>query len=199
MKPQILARLALVMLISFGYKSTVPEPVKLTCTLTSDKTKYKVGELPSLKVLIHNNTGDDIYLIGSLDGSDVKWRMPYCYYSIQEPTNHPVTSLRCGNMNSLRVQDFRLVKPGEAFNPYQDVDTYGFFTDHRVTDPQTFKTPGVYKIQFHYSTNSSNIAQFMGDRPYRRDKSDSLQVALLLEKVPKVDLTSNEIDVTFER
>ena len=80
--------------------------------LTSDKEVYKVGELPKLTVKIYNDSKEDIYLIGSLDGSDVKWRFPYCYYSIDRPKSVQTKLQRCGNMNTLRLHDFKLIHAG---------------------------------------------------------------------------------------
>ncbi len=187
------------LLSAFIHKSNLTTSVDLSCLLKSDKTVYKVGELPKFTVEISNNSKDDIYLIGSLDGSDVKWRFPYCYYSIDKPRPVITQLVRCGNMNTLRVADFKLVKVGQKFNPYESVDDYGFFTDNTTTDIKTFKNPGVYKIKFHYSTNAQNISDFIGDKPFRMDNSDSLKISSFFKKVPKVDITSNEIEIIVEK
>lgn len=163
------------------------------CLLTCDKEVYKVGELPKLTLKIYNDTKEDVYFIGSLDGSDVKWRFPYCYYTIDGPEVKKIKLQRCGNMNTLRVEDFRLVKPGQAFAPYESIDMYGFFKDYITTNKETFKTPGIYKIQFHYSSNSSDINKFMGSKSFNRDYTDSLKIDSLFKAVPRVDLVSNEI------
>ena len=96
-------------------------------------------------------------------------------------------------MNTLRLHDFKLIHAGQEFNPYESIDDYGFFTDYTTTDKETFKNPGVYKIKFHYSTNSQDINQFMGDKPFRNDPSDSLRLDSLFRTVLRVELTSNEI------
>jgi hypothetical protein len=96
-------------------------------------------------------------------------------------------------MNTLRVEDFKLIKPGQAFDPYQRIDNYGFFTDHIIANKEAFKTPGTYKIKFHYATNSSDIQAFMGDKPSRRSNFDSLKIDSLFRTVPRIELTSNEI------
>lgn len=175
------------------------DPIKIRCVLRMDKEVYKVGELPKLEVMIYNDTKDDVYLIGSLDGSDVKWRYPYCYYTIERPGPGKTNMQRCGNMNTLRVEDFRLVKAGQAFNPYKSIDNYGFFSDYTTTNPATFKTPGTYKIKFHYSTNAQSIKEFMGDRPYHRDYSDSVKIDSLFKATPKIELTSNEVVFKIEK
>lgn len=101
-------------------------------------------------------------------------------------------------MNTLRPTDFRLVKAGAKFNPYEKIDEYGFFTDYMTTNSETFKNPGVYKIQFHYSTNAEDVKEFIGDRPIQQDDTKNQKLASLLRQVPKVDIVSNKIEITFE-
>src|SRR5688572_9697778 len=186
MKSLLIASLISIFLTAFNHQSILTKNASLTCILKSDKTKYKVGELPDFKVEIVNNTGKDIYLIGSLDGSDVKWRMPHCYFTFQKPKPDTPQLGRCGNMNTLRPTDFRLVKAGAKFNPYESLDEYGYFTDFMITNPETFKIPGVYKIQFHYCTNSQDIKDFVGDRPIQQDKAKTEILMSLLKQVPKI-------------
>lgn len=189
MKPIILLAL---LLTAFTVKKSGPLP-ELTCTLTSDKVVYKTGEQPWLTIGITNNSKEDIYLVGSLDGSDVKWRFPYCYFSIQKPLPDTPLTGRCGVMNPLRPADFRLVKAGQKFNPYED----GFFEDYSLLDTRTFKNPGEYRIRFYYSTNSESMSRFMGTRSARSDP-DSLKMAFFFKHVPKVELASNEITIRVE-
>lgn len=172
-------------------------PAALKCELSSDKKVYKKGELPKLTVKIINDSEQDIYLIGSLDGSDVQWRFPYCYYSITGPRPKNTAQGRCGNMNTLRVKDFKSVKAGETFDTYETIDGYGFFTDHIATDKETFKTPGEYRIQFNYSTNAKSISDFTGD--HSRYNTDSLQIDSMFKAVPRVELKSNEIVIRVEK
>jgi hypothetical protein len=186
------------LLTAFTTEKSLTSSAELSCVLTSDKKVYKVGELPKFTVDISNNSNSDIYLIGSLDGSDVKWRFPYCYYTIDRPKPDTTRLQRCGNMNTLRVADFKLVKAGQKFNPYESIDGYGFFTDYTTTNQETFKNPGVYKIKFHYSTNSQNISDFTGDRPFRSDRSDSMTINSFFKKLPKVEIISNEIEIRVE-
>lgn len=190
MKPLVFIAFLLTAFTSRHHSSTTTE---LRCVLTADKKVYKIGELPKLTVKIYNDSKENIYLIGSLDGSDVKWRYPYCYYSIDRPKSVETKLQRCGNINSLRLQDFKLIQAEQEFNPYESIDDYGFFTDYTTTNTETFKNPGVYKIKFHYSTKSQDINQFMGDKPFRNDPTDSLRLDSMFRKVPRIELTSNEI------
>jgi hypothetical protein len=166
--------------------------------LTADKKVYRMGALPKLTVQIINDGKERIGLVGSLDGSAVKWRYPHCYYTIEGPRSVETNLKRCGNMNPLRLQDFQSIEPGQAFDPYDSVDRYGFFTDPIIRDAETFKHPGIYTIRFHYSTKAANINQFLGDRSFRNDRGDSLRLDSMLRAVAKVTLTSNQIKIKVE-
>lgn len=198
MKLLIVLSLDFLFLTAFNHERSLTKAATLPCTLTSDKTIYKVGELPDLKVEIVNNTGRDIYLIGSLDGSDVKWRMPYCYFTIQKPKPDTIRLARCGVVNPLRTEDFVRVKAGQKFNPYQSAGRYGSFPDYTITNGETFKNPGVYKIQFHFSANSNDIVKFSFDRHFIKSHADSVRLFSSFNKVPKTDIESNEIEIRFE-
>ncbi len=197
MKNIILISLSLITLTAFCYKNEISNTQTLKCVLSFDKPIYKIGEIPKLKVEIVNETCDDIYLIGSLDGSDIKWRMPYCYFTIIKPKIDTIFQSRCGNMNPLRINDFRQIKAGEKFDPYENIDDYGFFPDHATTQPETFKNPGSYKIQFHYTTKSDNIRDFIGKFGQLGNRSDSAAIKSLFSKLLKTDIVSNEIEVRF--
>jgi hypothetical protein len=162
------------------------------CRLIVNKTVFKVGEMPEFKVEIKNLTSNDVYLIGSLDASEEKWRMPHSYFTIEKPFKESNSLIgRCGNMNTLRPEDFKLVKPNEVFDPYTNIDDYGYFSSFKISNPENFSKPGKYKIQFHYSTKSNDIKDFMGD-DYQTDKK---KLKDLLERVPKIELSSNVIEI----
>jgi hypothetical protein len=191
--------IAYLFLVNFtGFKNKAGAGVSpFTCTLTSDKKVYKVGEIPVLTVEIRNNTKKDIYLIGSLDGSDVKWRMPYCYFHIQKPKPDTITLPgRCKTLNPLRESDFMLVKPGEGFNPYQTIDGYGFFGDYTSIQAETYRNPGIYKIRFYYSSESQEFSAF-GGTPSTIN-NDSLKIRSLFGQTQKFTIESNEIEIVFK-
>jgi hypothetical protein len=195
-------RIVLLLLVSFAlassFRVTSSRSPKLKCVLYADCTEYKVGEVPKLQVRIINESNEDVYMIGSLDGSDVKWRMPYCYFTIQKPVRDSVGMVgRCGNTNPLTATDFVRVKRGGSFDPYQVSDdrSYGFFSDHEIGRPENFRNPGVYKIRFHYNSNSGDIDAF--DGRFNQLSKDSVEVCNLFPKAMKVELTSNEIEIKF--
>ncbi|MFT3822631.1 MAG: hypothetical protein QM731_01880 [Chitinophagaceae bacterium] len=193
----LLTSALLLVITASGTKPATPDNPAFTCTLTSDKTIYKLGEVPKLEVRIINNTKKAVYLIGSLDGSASGRRMPACYFNIEKPHPDTVHFFGCGVTNSIRPADFQQVKPAQQFDPYQTKDDYGYFTDYVATQPATYRQPGTYKIQFHYSTAANNLHEFVGTSWSRN--YDSLQLKDMLSRIPKIELVSNEIEIKVER
>lgn len=183
---------------AFSNKSVQTKNAGFICILSSDKTIYKVGQVPKLEVQIINQSNNEIYLIGSLDGSAEKWRFPYCYFTIDKPKVDTILFPRCGNTNPIRIEDFVLVKPKGKFNPFQSIGGSGFFGDHTTTQKETFRNAGIYKIQFHYSTDTDNIGNFMGNFGQWSKGADSVKIKSLLARVPKMDIISNRIEIKFE-
>ena len=180
---------------SLSQKKKPDDKIRLNCIISSPNKTYKPGEVPAIDVKIINMSKEEIYLIGSLDGSDTKGRMPYCYFTIEKPKPDTILFLRCGFANPLRIEECRLVKPNEAFNPYGKIDSKGFWPDYTITNKETFRNPGLYKIQFHYEANPENITRFMGSW----DKNpDSAQLKKLIERVPKINLASNVLEIIVE-
>ena len=171
---------------------------KFECSISTDKTIYKVGELPKIGVQIINKTKKEVYMIGALDGSDLKWRMPYCYFTIEKPIPDTVSLLRCGNTDPLSLKHFKLVKSNETFNPYEFTENFHFFEDYALHHIESFRNPGTYKIQFHYSTNSDDIHKFDGRTGQLFNNPDSTQIVELFKSIPRIDIVSNVIEIKFE-
>jgi hypothetical protein len=178
------------------------------CVLKSGKTAYRIGERPDLKVEIWNNTTDTVFLVGSLDGSDRKWRLPYCYFNIEWEKILPVeiTSRRCGNVNNLRLKDFIEVAPKHYFDPYMEVDEAGFFPNNML-DRFNFLKPGLYTAEFYYDTRRLSLDSAFVERCYgdlKMDKmfhntdakADSMKL-LKLKSVPQLLLKSNKISFYY--
>ena len=162
------------------------------CILTVNKIVLRAGEMPEFKVEIKNLSSKEVYLIGSLEGSEQKFRLPYCYFTIEKPFEDPVRRVaRCGNLLFLRVEDFKLVKPNEIFDPYSKIDEYGYYRSSEINLKENFRKPGKYKIQFHYSTKANNLNGF---NIYNR-RANFDQLKDLLDKVPKIELSSNVIEL----
>lgn len=166
---------------------------KITCDISAEKTTIKAGEVPKIEVMLTNNTDEDVYLIGSLDGSSEEWRFPHCTFSIEKPEKDVVPGTgRCGMMNVLREEDFVLVGPGESFDPFGEVDDHGFFPSWQIQDPEMFRNKGIYKIQFHYSTKPDSIAKYLGSES---ENDVNRGIKKLFEKVPHVDVSSNILEI----
>jgi hypothetical protein len=174
----------------FGEPLSVPRNKPLDCTIRSQRTCV-LGKVPKITVTITNRSKAHIYLVGSLDASDRKWRYPHCYFKVTGPDGKSAVQEcgRCGNMNNLREKDFVKVPPGKAFEPYQKMDEQGFFSSIQL-DETTFRKAGDYRIRFFYSTKNHAIAKWMGDA---KDE----KIVGMFKRVPKVEIRSNEIKVTI--
>ncbi len=166
--------------------------VPFNCTLSTPKTTYLIGERPKLNVCIRNKSGEDVYFIGSLDGSDGNLRYPQCDFSIDFPDHRSKRGYpRCGNTNPLRTKDFVLTPKNACFNPYQSVDGYGFFDSATIYDTSNFMTTGTYQITYEYSTKSRKISDYVGDG------EATIELNQLFRQVPKIKLVSNPIVIEF--
>ena len=181
-----------------------PEAPPLTCTIRSQPT-CELGQAPTISVEIANWTEGDIYLVGSLDASDLKWRLPLCYFEVIGPDGKcdPPRIARCGNMNAIREKDFVKAPRGGKFDPYQKIDDGGFFGSSQIS-PATFRAEGEYRIRFVYSTDRADPKYWLGD--VNGDAAEMLttggtneEVVKLLAKVPKTTVSSNEITVKVVR
>lgn len=187
----------LMIMLGFNNKP-IDRTDKFDCILTSDKSVYKAGQIPKFEVRIINKSKEEVYLPGSLDGSEEQWRLPYCYFSIQKPIPDTLVFPRCGNTNPLRLQDFKLLKPGEAIDPYGKVDNYGFFSNHMAKQKETFKNAGRYTIQFHYSTIADTTKRSRRGFSESYRKADSTEIKRLLKQVPAINISSNALEIKFE-
>lgn len=184
-----------------AHAAPVPEQPKgrppVGCTITAPPT-VEQGQVPPVAVALTNQTAADIYLVGSLDASDCKWRLPYCYFEVTGPDGtSPVKGIgRCGNMNTLREKDFVKVAPGKSFDPYQRTDDYGFFGSHQLR-PENFAAAGEYRIRFHYATVAEKEPRgnWLGDGFRKGQEVEEARVKALLDRVPRVKVESNQITV----
>ncbi|HYH68673.1 MAG TPA: hypothetical protein VD866_28530 [Urbifossiella sp.] len=169
----------------------------VTCTITAPPT-VEQGQTPQITVALTNNTAAEIYLVGSLDASDCKWRLPYCTFEITRPDGtQPANGVsRCGNMNTLREKDFVRVAPGKSFDPFGRIDDGGFFGCHQMR-PENFAAPGDYRVRFHYATVTEKEPRggWFGDGFRKGQEEQEARVKALLARVPRVTVESNTITV----
>lgn len=193
---------ALLLMFAAGCSDRAPEPVAravpngnpVGCIIRGEPT-CELGKAPKIAVALTNQTDADIYLVGSLDASDCRWRYPHCYFEVIGPDGKPVERGlgRCGNMNTLRVKDFVMLPPGESFDPYRRVDDGGFFSAHQL-EAHTFGVAGAYRIRFVYSTKGDDIGEWSGDG--KRSVASNAEIVELFKQVPKIEVRSDEFMLT---
>ncbi len=172
----------------------VPKALKrkgLVCTIQGSPT-CEAGQAPQILVTVSNNTDRDIYLVHCLDASDRKGRYPHCYFEVTGPDGNPLKPVLggCGNMNTLRGENFVRVPPGEVFNPYGE-GNYGFYPHLSYG---LFRTPGEYRIRFVYSTESDDLKAWAGDG--KEKVAANQEITTRFEQVPRVEIRSEEFTVT---
>lgn len=196
------------------------EPI--VCILKANKRKYKIGEKPDIEVQIINKTDSTITLIGSLDGSSEGVRTPLSQFTVRHQMfgEKERSYSRCFRTNPIRLLDYKEVKSGEIFNPYEKIDDYGFFPDYLLYGT-TFQLPGVYTITYQYSTNPADIHSFFenDDEIEVIDSSSSFEDLRIdsvyyeqilsynrmmdsffnqLPRIPEVQLKSNNITIEYD-
>lgn len=139
------------------------ESEEVVCEVKASKSRYTAGDNPNVWVTIRNLSGKTITLLGSLDGSERKARYPHAFFEIWGPEGGvKKPELRyCGNQNALRAEDFVSLEPGDGFDPYRDIDSYGFFGAAEF-EGTIFVKPGEYKVVFHYSTDEPTVDGWNG-------------------------------------
>jgi len=188
-----LAVLAVVITISMWAFELGPyDPSRrLGCVIRGDRTCI-LGSAPKITVSLINQFDYGIYLVGSLDASDCQRRYPFCYFEVTSPDgNWAYRSIgRCAHMNPLREKDFVRVPPGGKFDPYQRIDDEGFFSSIQLC-PRTFSSTGRYRVRFVYCTRNGDIRDWGGWKV-----ASDAKILSMFERVPKVEVNSNEIAIT---
>jgi hypothetical protein len=187
----------LLLSIAFATNAESAPQESLQCTLRGPLT-FPWGSTPLFEVELLNQTDTDIYLVGSLDGSDVQWRYPQCYFEVIGPDGKSavVNPARCGNINPLRKSDFVLVPAAGVFDPFQEPFFYPLHLN-----AMTFREPGEYRVRFVYSTASDDIRRWnhgiWADEVV--DVAEDAGLLSLLAQVPKTRVVSNELNVRITR
>jgi len=181
------------LLLSVVIHCAVAADTAFDCVIASDRTTYSVGEVPNITFRITNKSPKSVVLVGSLDGSTGGGRSPKCRFEILDAAGKLVTLpvFGCGNMNVLKTTDFVTVPAGDTFNPFGN----GFFPPvqfYRFPVTQ----PGDYTFRFSYST-SDRVEDYFGDERMSGQKIAAPEIQRLFERVPKLDLKSNELKLKF--
>lgn len=160
--------------------------------VTADRATYEVGEVPNITFRITNKTAKEVVLVGYLDGSRDGRRFPKFLFEILDAAGKPITIDRtiCKFMNDLNATDFVVVPAGDAFEPLgKGFSRLSGFHPFQIT------TPGDYTLRFSYST-SDRVQDYFG-LVQRRQPDASPEIQRLFERVPKLDLKSNELKLKF--
>lgn len=190
----------------------------LVCTIATDKTVYKMGEVPKIRVAIRNRSWRTINLLG--DGYLGEYGRflprPDCYFEMTSPKGAseldqwepagvaggqhvPFPMTYSWGYSGLSPEDFVEVSPGGTFDPY------GRCLGDRiplawiiVTEP--FEVPGTYTLRFVYSTKGLTIDEDveLEDEEFRREwQEQHRKLRPLLKRVPRTTVYSNEITIQF--
>lgn len=165
-------------------------PSLMRCTISSAPT-CELGKRPIINLVLVNKTAGDICLIKSLEGSGNGRRWPRCEMAIQRPVRRESDGgIFCAFIAPLKCEDFEMVPAGGEFHPFGQSGGEILLGK--------FDVPGVYRIQFHYSTLNKNLADYAGSEfPFHlKGPEDLAEIHRLFALVPHTQVSSNEIEVT---
>lgn len=133
-------------------KSNLSEP-KIELSLKLDRTSFRIGENPGIRIEMQNNGNETVRLIKVLDGSMWHWVNPKVGWSLMPIDREPmpaetpkVTTPRCGNMNPLGLDSFFELKKGEKTE-----------LDLAWTFPLLEAKPGEYRMAFYYEITAKDL------------------------------------------
>jgi hypothetical protein len=157
-----------------------------------------VGDSPEAVIRIWNLSIQDVYIVGSLDGSNTGDRYPHLSIVVEGPAGGYQREVfpGCNFVNPIRREDFLRVPPQESMDPYQHIDSEGFFPNLAL-ERGKLTTPGTYRIVFQYSSNEPDVSQWYGGFAETRHEDPSL--VELLTMVPRVDLECSATIIVEER
>jgi hypothetical protein len=183
-----------------AYCQASMENGKYEISIFSDKNTYFSGEPVIVNADFKNNTHKNILIVFPQDGSENKFRYPYCYFEVldQEESIVPDCSPACKVVNPLVKQAFRDIKPGKSESFFED----GFILTRNIT-----LKPGRYRIRLFYSTAADKESQWYGlysddywteiykNEFWKKRKAEMAENRKLLKKVPKLEIWSNTITI----
>lgn len=147
----------------------------VTCSVTLDRPSYAIDERPAVSVRLCNASRRRLSLVGSVDGSERKDRVPWAWFTIEG--SGPATAWvepGDGVLNPVRAEDVVSLAPGECFDPYAGPGRSPW--PSQLLRSLRLPCAGDYIITFHYSTSAAS------------PRSPSVEAAKLLHDVPAVDV-----------
>jgi len=191
-------RKILILLIVFFAKFIFAGQSDYELSVSSNKETYITGDPVIVNADFKNNTSKDVLIVFPQDGSENKFRYPYCYFEVADEYGNivPDDSPACKVVNPLVKGAFRSIKPRKSES---------FFEDGFVLNRNKTLKPGRYKIRLFYSTDASKESQWYGlySDDYWREiyknefwlkrKSEMAEIRKFLKKVPKLSIWSDSI------
>lgn len=182
----------------------------IVAVLVPNKKYYRIGEIPDLDLILINRTDSVIYLPGSLDGSPVMTRLPYCDFEV---LNRKVNRKRFidVNPNPLIKEDLVRLAPNECFNAFDKktlvIKNYGYdsLINKNVIEnslnnywsPFDFGHkrilwPGIYKVRVVYSTipNSNIFAGWNIQGLFKQNEN-------YIDSIPEIEIMSNIVTLRY--
>lgn len=193
-----------------GEVASVRTNSQIKLILHSDKVEYDSGMRPRFTLTIANVSTQNVYVLGCLLGSDsCGWRYPRfdaaatCngapveVRDVPPVVNGPLIVPFHGG-EPLKRSDFVLLKPGDAFDPF---DTRkGYFSHWFLEHAFAFDRPGRYRVKIGYDTDTNEDKKFFlrdylasDDRTYVPGNDASL-----LPKLLRIRVWSNEVEFTVK-
>jgi hypothetical protein len=166
----------------------------LSIMLHSPEEKQGVGMPIPIKVEVRNLSQQRVWIVGVVDGSEDAIRYPHYLPRISmagqvvaEPPPPPEDPL----VGPLRLADFRLLAPGEAFDP-TNPDPGAKFLPISTFSNFRSAVPGRFEFSLILSTQSQYPEQWLGSFGQDAERSAVLE---RLAQVPRLTVSSNVLQV----
>jgi len=185
------------------------------CVLKANKRKHQIGEKPDIQVQILNKTDSTVLMVGSLEGSEYEFRLPFSRFIIEHELFGAVKStfFGCAMTNPLKESNFESVNSKSGFDPYGEQYNYSA----QNLKASHFLMPGIYHIKYYYSTiedgemnhSINEMIEFdaqmeklyeAGGREavLREEKRRKERLDSLWKRIPKIELESNTITIEYD-
>jgi hypothetical protein len=165
----------------------------LAVTLQGPKELQRVGIPIPVTIEVRNLSDQSMWIVGVLDGSEEGIRYPYYLPQIamlgQVIAEPPLPEDPL--VGPLRLGDFRLLAPGEAFDPTRSHPGATFLPISTFSNFQP-AVPGRYEYSLILSTKSQSPEQWLGRFGQDAELSGVLE---RIKQVPHLTVRSNVLEV----
>ncbi|HEV3468966.1 MAG TPA: hypothetical protein VG148_06565 [Pyrinomonadaceae bacterium] len=149
---------------------------------------HEVGAVVPVRVEVRNVSARPLWAVGVLDGSEAGYRHPVYTPSVEGPRPVPPQEADgCGNVAPLRIEDFRLLAPGEGFDPTRGPNYLPLLAFANFAPAH----PGRYELRLTLSTESDNAEDWLGMIGYPGEEA----VVERLKEVPRLRAESAPVVV----